>query len=134
MAAPPMPKDVAAAFEAMDREIARPLKKVRAMIFDAAAREGVGPLSETLKWGKPAYLTEASKAGSTLRLGRAEGKAAVLFNCNTSLVAEFMEDFGPRLRTSGKRALFLDGLEPDLLAICLARALTYHRNKKEGRR
>ena len=98
------------------------------MIFAVAQAEDVGPLTETLKWGEPAYLTAASKAGSTIRLGRVEDRPAVFFNCNTTLVAGFRETFGGALDTRGNRAVLL--APPDALALCLARALTYHRRKR----
>ena len=130
MATPPMPPRVRAAFEAMSPQIRAGLEPVRELIFAQAEASDVGPLTETLKWGEPAYLTEQSKAGSTIRLGQSEGAPAVLFNCNTTLAEDFRDMFGDQLAIRGKRALLLSGAPQDAVAICLARALTYHRAKK----
>ncbi len=131
-AAPP-PKEVAAVFARHPEAVRRALLEARALIFEAAEETGVGPLTETLKWGEPAYLTEATKAGSTVRLGLVGGRAAVLFNCRTSLLDGFRADF-PELECSGDRALILTDAAAAVMPICLARALTYHRAKREGRR
>ena len=34
----------------------------------AASTDGGGPIEETLKWGDPAYVTSATKSGSTIRV------------------------------------------------------------------
>jgi hypothetical protein len=76
---------VKAAFAAYPGRVQARLLKVRDLIFKTAAEiEGVGPLKETLKWSEPAYLTEATGSGSTIRLGwfrSSERESAVLFNC-----------------------------------------------------
>ena len=65
-----MPADVAAAFSAFPERIRARLLEARDLIFEIAAGiEGVGPLTETLKWGEPAYLTEATGSGSTHSTG-----------------------------------------------------------------
>ncbi len=66
----PMPADVAAVFAGFPERVRRRLLEVRDLIFETAADiEGVGPLTETLKWGEPAYLTGATGSGTTIRLG-----------------------------------------------------------------
>jgi hypothetical protein len=129
-----MPADVAAAFTAFAEGPRERLMAVRRLIFQVAgASEGVGPLTETLKWGEPAYLTQASKTGSTIRLGVKRGKGgrcAVYFNCKTSLVGTFRTLFGDDLDFEGDRAVLFDadGPVPEApLAVCLGMALTYHR-------
>ena len=65
-----LPADVAAAFATFPAAVRGRLLDVRRVIFATAEElEGVGPLTEALKWGEPAYLTAASKSGSTIRLG-----------------------------------------------------------------
>ncbi len=55
---PSMPAEVAAAFASYPLVVASTLADVRLLIFATAAEtESVGPLTETLKWGEPAYLT-----------------------------------------------------------------------------
>jgi len=134
---PDMPPDVAAVFQGYPPDIRKRLLAVRHLIFDVAGDQAAGPLTETLKWGEPAYLTQATKSGTTIRLGRVGGQdgAAVLFNCQTTLVTGFRDQFGDVFRFDGNRALLLetDGDLPKApLAICLARALTYHRAKRRG--
>jgi hypothetical protein len=89
--------DVAAAFAAFPAHVRARLLEARDLIFEIAAGiEGVGPLEETLKWGEPAYLTETTGSGSTIRLGRSrssERQCAVLFNCRTTLVDDFRNRF-----------------------------------------
>lgn len=126
---PDMADPVAAAFARFPEAERAALFQTRAMILEVAADTGTGPLTETLKWGEPAYLTEATGAGSTVRLGLVAGRAAILFNCNTSLVAGFAADF-PDLEVSGNRAVLLDGADPAVLGLCVARALGYHRDRR----
>jgi hypothetical protein len=132
-----MPPEVAAAFDAFPDEARKRLLETRALIFETAAKlKGVGPLTETLKWGEPAYLTEGTGSGSTIRLGMlksAEGKCAVLFNCRTNLVESFRERFPGAFRYEKNRAVILPAssrLPHAALATCLAMALTYHQARK----
>lgn len=111
------------------------------MIFEVAAdTQGVGPVTETLKWGEPAYLTEKSKSGTTIRLGASKaqtGTCALFFNCNTSLVEMFRQQFPQDFGFEGNRALVLAMSVPlpeTALALCLKSALTYHLNKRSPNR
>lgn len=133
---PIMPADVAAAFEALPANVSARLKQVRQLIFETAERlEGVGPLTETLKWGEPAYLTEVTGSGSTIRLGKLRSAAkscAIFFNCQTNLVSTFRSQFPDEFAYQGDRALLLSlsgPLPAAPLASCLALALTYHQKK-----
>jgi hypothetical protein len=132
----PMSEAVSAVFAGYP-EAARPrLLQVRDLIFEAAAAQGVGPLTETLKWGEPAYLTEATKAGSTIRLGwkkAAPGKIAIYLNCKTTLVESFRATLGDELAFEGNRAVLLDAAMPlpiEAVKLCVASALTYLRDRK----
>jgi hypothetical protein len=109
------------------------LMEVRRLILETARTlAGVGPLTETLKWGEPAYLTAATGSGSTVRLGCVKSSAsvcAVLFNCNTNLVETFRTHFPDAFGYEKNRAILLPvaGPFPEApLAICLSMALTYH--------
>jgi hypothetical protein len=131
-----MPADVAAAFSAFPAGVRARLLKVRELIFEtAAAIEAVGPISETLKWGEPAYLTQATGSGTTVRLGRSrssERKCAVLFNCRTTLVNDFRSQFPDVFAYEKNRAILLDAGKPLAgapLSTCLGMALTYHRRR-----
>ena len=108
--------------------------EVRRLIFATANDVDAGPLTETLKWGEPSYLTEASKSGTTLRLGQPKGqsdKAALFVPCQTTLVAEFRETIDdPAIVLEGNRAIlftFGERLPCDALRHCIAQALTYKR-------
>jgi len=125
-----IPNDVAAAFQAMPEEARAVLLGTRARVFHLAEAAEVGALTETLKWGEPAYLTEASKAGSTIRLGVSNGRPAVFFNCQTTLVEGFRTSCADAFEYVGNRALVLsEASDPAALDMCLTRALTYHRDK-----
>jgi uncharacterized protein DUF1801 len=134
---PPMVPEVAAAFAEFPEPVRRRLLDVRSLIFATAAQtDGVGPLTETLKWGEPAYLTEATASGSTVRLGwsrSSETNCAVLFNCRTTLVETFRAQFGDAFGFEKNRAILLatTGTLPlAALSACLAAALTYHRRRQ----
>jgi hypothetical protein len=132
----PMPPEVADVFNEFPRPIRNRLLEVRSLIFETAAKsDGVGFLTETLKWGEPAYVTEASGSGSTIRLGRVkawEKDCAILFNCRTTLVATFRSRFPEAFRFEKNRAILLSVSGPlpkAPLSICLSMALTYHRRQ-----
>ena len=131
-----MPGAVAAAFAAFPSPVRGRLLEVRSLILSTAAEtSGVGPLTETLKWGEPAYVTEASGSGTTIRLGwpRPGGQTcAVYFNCRTTLVDSFRTHFRDVFAYQGNRAILLEVAAPlpeAPLKICLAMALTYHRRQ-----
>ena len=110
---------------------------MRKLIFDVASdTEGVGDLTETLKWRQPSYLTENTKSGSTIRIGRekkSDGDYAIYFKCQTSLVATFKDRYKNIFRYEGNRAIVFrlnDKIPVNELRHCIAIALTYHLNKK----
>jgi Domain of unknown function (DU1801) len=128
---------VARMFDTYPPNARRRLLALRALILKtAAATTGVGVLEETLKWGEPAYLTTASKSGSTVRIHwkkTAPSKYAIYFNCNTDLVATFRTLFPNEFVFEGNRAIVFnvaDTVPTDALAICIGAALTYHRRTK----
>lgn len=109
---------------------------MRELLFTVAAgTEGVGPITETLKWGEPAYITKETRSGSTVRLGwqrDSTDDCAVLFNCQTTLVETFRERFPTQFRYQKNRAILLNAADPlpGELAACLEMALTYHQRKR----
>lgn len=128
---------VKAAFEAFAPELQGHLLALRQRIFDAAAGDPlVGPLQETLKWGQPAYLTSASKSGTTLRLGtlRSHPQAAALFvHCQTTLIASYRALYAGVLLFEGNRAVVFpvdNPLPVTAVDACIRLALTYHLNKR----
>jgi hypothetical protein len=132
---------VEAAFEAYPKPLKAKLLALRRLIFDTAdAVEGVGPLEESLKWGQPSYLTSETKSGSTVRIDRIKSAAnqyAVYFHCQTNLVETFRQLYPTELNYGGNRTIILnadDEVPEPALRHCVALALTYHLNKRAGRR
>ncbi|MGV3549918.1 DUF1801 domain-containing protein [Rhizobium sp.] len=129
----PMPPDVQAAFDAFPLKARHRLVEIRAMIFALGADDArIGAITETLKWGEPAYLTEVTGSGSTIRLGVRRGRpdrVAIYFICRTSLVDRFRERFGDGFDYEGTRAVLLPvggGIPLGPLEVMLTMALTYH--------
>ncbi|MEZ5558625.1 MAG: DUF1801 domain-containing protein [Pseudomonadales bacterium] len=132
--------DVERVFLSYPEGIRHRLYHLRALIFETASSiETVGPITETLKWGEPAYLTEHSRSGSTIRLGwkaATPSRYRIYFNCQTTLVDTFRTLF-PDLEFEGNRALTFDEDQhaPDEpVRRCLELALTYHVGTKQARR
>jgi hypothetical protein len=128
---------VAAVFAQYAPGVRESLLTLRALIFSRAERlPAVGPLTETLKWGQPAYLTEETGSGSTVRLDvirKQPGKFAVYFHCQTTLVHEFREQFADLFCYEGNRALILSAgatLPRAPLSHCIDQALTYHTRRR----
>ncbi len=107
---------------------------LRDLIFAEAERLEVGPLTETLKWGQPAYLT-ASGAGTTVRLHWSEklpDTLQVLVHCQSSLVKGWRQAFGDALEFDGNRAVHVSlarDYPAEIISQCFAAALTYHQTR-----
>jgi len=132
---------VAAVFKAYPPAVRDQLMALREMVFDVAGRTaGVGPLTETLKWGQPSYLTEETGSGSTVRIDRlkdGEGGYAVYFHCQSGLVGQFRELYPDTFKYEGERAIVFvasDRVPMRAFGHCLALALTHHLRKKKGSR
>lgn len=64
---PEMSIEVRRRFDDYPQSVRPVMLRLRDLIYEVArATEGVGDLTETLKWGEPAYLTEKSKSGTTI--------------------------------------------------------------------
>lgn len=133
MKPPEMPPQVAEVFNRFPPEARQLLFELRSLIFETAdGHPEVGTLTETLKWGEPAYLTEETKSGSTIRLGwksATPATAYLYFICRTNLVDRFQAMFGEELACEGNRAVALPLTEPirrGALQDCIEAALTYH--------
>jgi Domain of unknown function (DU1801) len=132
---------VAQIFAAYPPKIRRQLLAMRKLIFEvAASTEGVGVLEETLKWSEPAYITSQTKSGSAIRLGWKKSdplRYAIYFNCQTNLVESFRALFRSEFSFVGNRAIVFnvgDAIAKDAVCVCIAAALTYHRDKISGRK
>ena len=133
--------EVAAVFETYPKEIKSKLMLLRQLIFDVASRtDGVGELEETLKWGQPSYLTTQTQSGSLVRIDQIksqEGKYAIFFHCQTTLVDTFKEMYRSQFEFGGNRSIIFnvkDKVPVADLSHCVAMALTYHLNKKQNNR
>jgi hypothetical protein len=133
--------EVAAVFAAYPKDIKTKLMALRQLIFDVASRtDGVGELEETLKWGQPSYLTSQSRSGSLIRIDQVksqEGKYAMYFHCQTTLVDTFKEMYRDVFEYEGNRSILFsvkDKLPAEALRQCITMALTYHLNKRQGKR
>lgn len=125
--------EIAVAFGAFPKSEQDQLLQVRTLIFAVAAEtDGIGSITETLKWGQPAYLTEQCKSGTTIRLGIAADMPdhGILFvHCRTSLIEEFRNQFADFGGFVGHRSIAMHVKEPlpsAMLSMCIHRALTYH--------
>ncbi|MFQ6547586.1 DUF1801 domain-containing protein [Aestuariibius sp. 2305UL40-4] len=129
---PPFQSDaVAAAFASFPDPYQGILLDVRRLIFAiAGADPEIGDLAETLKWGQPAYLTNGSRSGTTIRLGRAKtGAAAIYTHCQTSVISDFRALFPDTFTYEGNRAVYLDPASPlpeEALNALIRSALRYH--------
>ena len=124
---------VKAVFDAYAPAVRAPLLRLRELILTTAREtDGVGALTETLKWGEPAYLPARAGVGTTVRINTLKGardKYAAFFNCQTTLVATFRERYGDQFVFEGNRAIvFPTGAKIPEAAFkhCVALALTYH--------
>jgi hypothetical protein len=127
---------VAAVFKAYPADLRRRLMVLRALVFEVAAgTDGVGRLTETLKWGQPSYLTEETKSGTTVRIDRLKkGDGYALYvHCQSGLVPTFRELYPDTFRYEGKRALLFEAdarLPLPELRHCIGLALTHHLRAK----
>lgn len=116
------------------------IRELRGLILSTAASiPEAGPITETLKWGEPAYLTEKSRSGSTIRIAwkeRSPAQYAMFLNCRTTLVDTYRTLF-PELTFEGNRAVLFDvntKLPEASVRRCIELALTYRLAKKQQRR
>ena len=130
--------EVATVFETYPKEIRAKLLLLRRLIFNVASEtDGVGELEETLKWGQPSYLTTQTKSGSLIRIDQIksqEGKYAMFFHCQTTLVDTFKEMYRSQFEFGGNRSIIFnvkDKVPVAELSNCVSMALTYHLNKKQ---
>jgi len=127
-----IPQEVAAVFDAIDPPRRAALIRLRALVLEAAADAAV-QISETLKWGEPAYLPAKPRVGTTVRLNALKGSAdgyALFLNCKTTLLEQYRHLYPEAFGYDGQRGVLLTtAREPDAAALkhCITLALTYHR-------
>lgn len=130
-------KDVKSAFDSFPKDARTRLMEIRDLIFKCAASDdAIGELTETLKWGEPAYLTEQTGSGSTIRLGFKESQpesVGVYFNCQTTIINDIQQRYADKFTCKDNRVLLLPVKQPvpaEELSECMNIALKYHVNKK----
>lgn len=134
-AIPAPPPEVATVLDACPPAARMHLADLRELMLETAAGlPETGQIHETLKWGQPAFLTEQTKSGTTIRLGwdEAGARLSLFVHCQTSLVGEWRERYGEELTFIGTREISIptDSPLPEApLKHCVAMALTYHSRK-----
>lgn len=130
--------EVKKVFDAYPKARRRGMIELRELVFDIAhSISVVGELEETLKWGEPAYLTTASKSGTTIRIDwkpKNPDVYAVYFSCQTNLIERFRDEYPSEFQFEGNRAIMFAVDKPlpvGPLSKCLAAALTYHLDKRK---
>lgn len=109
------------------------LLQLRDLILQVAKEENLGPVTETLKWGEPSYLTPK---GSTLRMDwkkKSPDTVSLFFHCQSLLVETFKEIFGDTFHYVGSREIQIPlskALPIDALKLCIATTFRYHEVKK----
>jgi hypothetical protein len=126
---------VIAKFAKYPTEVRAKLMHLRQLILETAEElDQVGPITEALKWGEPAFLTLQTGSGSTIRIdwkAKTPNQYAMYFNCKTTLVDTFRTLFPNDFQFDGNRALIFrlsESIPEDALKHCIGAALTYHRH------
>lgn len=136
VSAPPPPDEVKRIISTYSEPTKTDFMSLRELIYETTSElPEVESIEETLKWGEPAYLPVPNRIGTTIRLGWSPKtpEAIKLFvNCQTSLVSNWQETYGPALNYEGNRALVFGIGKPrpiNIIKACINDALTYHLNK-----
>ena len=130
MAKRPLAHAIAAVFEAQPELTANCMARLRALILETAHSDPrVGPLTESLKWGQPAYRPVAANCGTTLRVGPHKDAGFALYApCSTTVIPTHAERFAGADRIDGTRAVLFDHpdqIDPDRLRLTILHGLTY---------
>lgn len=132
-----MEDSVKSKFDSYPSHIKPKMEELRDLIYEVAeATDGVGKITETLKWSEPAYLTSKPKSGTTIRIDwkkKSPDQIGMYVNCNTSLVETYRSIFSEELVFEGNRAILLPVNQPTPkkeLMLCIRMALRYHLDKK----
>ena len=109
--------------------------QIRTLILDTAARADVGPLTESLKWGQPAWRPNRPRTGSTLRLNWSDKMPqtlALFVDCKTTLAADIFAAYPNDFQYETNRAMrmALNAPLPESAITHLVHAtFTYHQNR-----
>jgi Domain of unknown function (DU1801) len=113
------------------------LEELHGLVMSTAKNlEGVGKVSEELRWGQPSFLTPETGSGSTIRMDGLRddpARVALYFHCQSGLVPQFRELYADKFTFENDRAILLPVDKPlprAELAHCISLALTHHLRKK----
>lgn len=128
---PTLSGEVQAVYDACPPPVRQGLYQLRGMILaQAELMPQIGPVTEGLRWGQPAFLTLDIAAACSLRTGPVKGPGFGLFvHCLTGLIAAFEAGAGAGLRFSGTRAVLFDPsdqIDPAQISVLIGQALGYH--------
>lgn len=124
-----LPADVAAVLADYPQHVREQVLDLRELLLRIAGDDPrIGAVTETLKWGQPAYVTPT---GTTVRFAPARSRSdavGVYTSCQTPLVAEFEEAHGDLFEYDGVRGIHVQcgsGEGMDALGEHLRAAMTY---------
>lgn len=133
-----IPPEVLKAYEKYKDDDRQVLLELRHLVIKTARDDNrIGKLTETLKWGEPAFLTDETKAGSTLRLGysKLSNSPALFVSCSTPLLMTLKElDTAGVLQYHGLRDIAVPNItskNTGMIQTCILKTLTYHLDKKK---
>lgn len=135
MQLPAMPPAVQAVYDGCTSPVRQGLAQLRHLVFAQAERmPHIGPLTEALRWGEPAFLTPQTGAACSLRIGPVRAGGFGLFvHCKSGLIEGFRAGPGAGLRFSGTRAVLFDSvadIDPAQISLLIGQALGFHLAKK----
>lgn len=115
-------------------QTAKSLQQLRTYIYAVAQEHpDIGELSEVLRWGELSYLTEATGAGTMIRLAvNKQGEPTLFFHCGTSLIETYRAQYTHLFKFEGNRALVIPEPVKEYeteLKHCIYQALTYKLRK-----
>lgn len=108
-------QNIKAIYDGFSPDVKKATLLVRDWVFEIAAIDKeIGEIAEDLKWNEPAYLTNQTNSGTTLRINQkknAPNTFAIYVNCKTDLIENFKSIF-PNLKYEGTRAIVFDASSP----------------------
>ena len=130
----PIPPAISKVIDACVPDVQTGLYHLRQLILTCAARlPAIGPVTEALRWGQPAFLTLETGAAASLRIGPVPDGFALFVHCQTNLIAAFLSGPGAGFRTQGSRAVLFHGPDDIIdapLTLLVGSTLTYRQRKK----
>ena len=132
---PPVPSEVQAVYAACSGPVRQGMLRLRELVFAQAERmPQIGPVTEALRWGEPAFLTVQTGAACSLRIGPAKhGGFGLFVHCKSGLIPAFASGPGAGLRFAGARAVLFDSaaaIDPVQISLLIGQALGFHLVKR----